>query len=182
MKKIIIGAIVGGILIFAWQTASWVALQLHDKGLAYTDKQDQVLKSLSTEGLTPGSYMLPRPAPGTPMDQHEAFMKNYEGKPWAKISYYPEWKVSMAANIIRGLTANIFMVFLLCWILSKFIPTSFRNYFTATIFTGIIAFINQPYTGHIWYPLHDLTAFLIDTIVAWGLCGIWLGWWFSRKK
>ena len=182
MKKMLIGALVGGLLIFAWQTASFVFLELHDKGLAYTPKQDDILKSLNAESLPEGTYMLPRPAPGTPMDQHEAFMKNYEGKPWAKVSYYPAWKVDMTMNMIRGFLSNVIMVFLLCWILSKFAVSSFGTYFMATLFTGLIAFINEPYTGHIWYPMHDIMAYLIDAIVAWGLCGLWLGWWYSRKK
>ncbi len=42
MKKTIIGAIVGGIIIFAWQFLSWGPLNLHEAQQQYTPKQDTI--------------------------------------------------------------------------------------------------------------------------------------------
>jgi hypothetical protein len=35
--------------------------------------------------------------------------------------------------------------------------------------------------AHIWYPMFDIRAYLIDAVVSWGLVGIWLGWWMNRR-
>jgi len=53
----------------------------------------------------------------------------------------------------------------LCWILMK-MPLKFGTIFTACLFTGVIVFINSPYTLHIWYPKADIMIHLADA----GLC------------
>ncbi len=47
MKKILIGGLVGGILLFVWQTISWTVANLHEKGQRYTASQDSILNFLS---------------------------------------------------------------------------------------------------------------------------------------
>ncbi len=181
MKKILIGGFIGGILLFAWQTISWTVANLHEKGQEYTAKQDTVLSFLANVGLTEGSYLLPNSAPGTSMEEMQKEMNAHEGKPWASIRYYNEMKVDMSMNMIRGLLANIIIVSLLCWILIQISQGTFSTYLLSCIAIGILSFTNGAYTGHIWYPLHDINAHLIDALASWGLVGIWLGWWLPRK-
>lgn len=56
------------------------------------------------------------------MDEMEKVMKEMEGKPWARISYYKVMNINMGMNMARGLIANIIIVSLLCWIFSKMAP------------------------------------------------------------
>ncbi|MBX9782918.1 MAG: hypothetical protein K2X48_06480 [Chitinophagaceae bacterium] len=181
MKKIIIGGLVGGILLFAWQTVSWTVANFHEKGQQYTPKQDSVLSALNALGLEEGSYMVPREKPGASFEEMQKTGEQMTGKPWAKISYYKAWNVNMGMNMARGAIADIIIVCLLCWMFSKMGPQGFSIYLLASIFVGIICFTNGPYTGHIWYPLHDINAFFIDAIASWGIVGLWLGWWMGRK-
>jgi hypothetical protein len=69
----------------------------------------------------------------------------------------------------------------LCWIFAKITKGSFGTYLIASLIVGLIAFTNGPYTGHIWYPKHDISAYFVDAIASWGLVGLWLGWWMNRK-
>jgi len=181
MKKVIIGAIVGGIIIFAWQTVSWMVLYLHIKAHQYTDKQDEILNTLGSQLPGEGQYFLPTLPQNSSMEQREALMKSSEGKPWAQVSYHKSMEINMTTNIIRGLLANIVLVGLFCWILSKISAPTFGTVFIASLFTGLIVFINGIYTSHIWYETFDLMAHLTDYLVGWGLCGLFLGWRFSKK-
>ena len=181
MKKILIGGLVGGILLFAWQTISWTVANLHEKGQQYTTKQDSIMSYLNNSGLAEGSYMLPRAAPGTTMEEMEKQMASAAGKPWAKLTYYKSMDANMVMNMVRGLLANILIVCLVCWLFAKMGAGSFGTYLVASIAIGIISFTNGVYTGHIWYPLFDINAHLIDALASWGLVGIWLGWWMSKK-
>src|SRR5664279_1099109 len=88
MKKTIIGAIVGGIIIFAWQFLSWGALNLHEAQQKYTPKQDSILAYLRSQFNEDGAYMMPTFAPGMSRDEMEKQMKICEGKPWAQIVYH----------------------------------------------------------------------------------------------
>lgn len=181
MKKLLVGAFVGGLLLFIWQTLSWMVFDLHSKAHSYTDRQDAILSALNTELTEEGSYMLPMPKPGTPMSEHEAFMKENEGKPWATVIYRKSLETDMVMNIVRGFIVNLVLMALFCWMISKFATPKMGTVFLASIFAGLIVFLNGIYTGHIWYPTFDLMAHFADAIVGWGLAGIWLGWWYSKK-
>lgn len=181
MKKILIGGLVGGILLFAWQTISYAVANFHDKGQAYTSKQDTILQFLNNSGLEEGTYFIPRLQNENSSEEMEKFMKEVDGKPWAQISYYKAWHMNMGMNMARGAIANVIIICFLVWIFTKMGTQSFSTYFVASLLVGIICFTNGPYTGHIWYPKHDINAYFVDAIASWGLVGIWLGWWMGRK-
>ena len=81
----------------------------------------------------------------------------------------------------RSLLVDIFIIWLLCWLLAKIPSPSFSTIFGGTLATGIIVFLNAPYTLHIWFGSFDLNAHLIDALVSWGVTGLWLGWWLRRR-
>ena len=184
MKKSLIGAIVGGFLIFIWQTLSWTMLNLHQPTQSYTAKQDSIMKFLNANFDKDGGYLLPTFPAGTSMEEANKNGEKNLGKPWASIQYHQSFNLSMNdmyMNMFRGLVATIFMVWLLCWILGKWNKIGFVNVLMACLFTGLIVFINEPYNQFIWYKIFDVRAHLIDALASWGLRGIWLGWWMSRK-
>ncbi|MBI1343670.1 MAG: hypothetical protein GC171_12110 [Terrimonas sp.] len=182
MKKILIGAIIGGILIFLWQMLSWTMLQLHYSGTQYTPKQDTVMAFLNTQLNEDGQYFMPSHPKDASAEVREAARQNAMGKPWAMVTYHKKMDMNMGMSITRALISDMIMVILLCWMLSKMTSPSMGTVFASSLFTGMIAFINGAYTMHIWFGSFDLMANLTDTVVSWGLCGLWLGWWWSRKK
>lgn len=181
MKKILVGAIVGGLLLYIWQTLSWMVLDLHVKSHSYTDKEVAIMNVLNTELTEEGQYMLPGYPPTATMAENEARGKANLGKPWAIVTYHKAFEMNFVSNIIRGLVVNLVLMALFCWILSKWAVHKFSTVFLASIFTGLIVFMNGIYTGHIWYETFDLSAHLLDYVVGWGLAGLFLGWWFSKK-
>lgn len=182
MKKLVIGSIVGGIIIFIWQTLSWPVLNLHHASQEYTPKQDSILSYLNAQFSEDGAYLLPNYPKGTSSEEAEKQMTANKGRPWVQIQYHKSLNVDMTSNIIRGLIVDILMVAFACWILLKIPNSGMSTIFIACLCIGIIAFINSPYTIHIWYPKADIMAHLLDALVSWALCGIWLGWWLNRKK
>jgi len=181
MTKLIIGALVGGILIFIWQTLSWPILNLHHASQEYTPKQDSILAYLNTQFSEDGAYLLPNYPPGSSREEMDKQMDVNKGRPWVQIQYHKALDVNMGSNILRGLVVDIIMVALACRILLKIPAPGMGTIFTASLFIGIIVFMNSPYTLHIWYPRADIMIHLLDALVSWALCGIWLGWWLNRK-
>ena len=179
----IIAALVGGIILFAWQFLTWGALNLHEAQQRYTPKQDSVMAYLQTQFSEDGAYFMPNYPPGTSRDEMEKQMKTNEGKPWAQVVYHKSLPVmnKMFMNMGRSLLVNIFIVWLLCWVLTKIPSPSFRTIFIGTLGTGIIIFLHAPYTMHIWYDSFDLMAHFVDALVAWGVTGLWLAWWLRRQ-
>lgn len=180
MKRTLLGAIVGGILIFAWQFLSWGIGNFHQKAEQYTPKQDSILSYLSSN-LKEGGYLLPTFAPNTSREEMEKGMEAMKGKPWATIQYHEHMDTNMAITIPRQLVVDILTVWLFIWILSKFNIRTFGNVFLASMAVGFIVFFNQPYTGNIWFRFFDIMTTFLDCMVMWALVGLWLGWLFNRK-
>ena len=181
MKKSLIGAIVGGLIIFIWQFLSWALINFHKPVQQYTPKQEAVMAVLNNN-LEEGGYFMPALPETATMDEHEKAMKESEGKPWASIQYHKSMENNMVMNMVRGFLTNVIAVWLLCWILLRLHKPGFNTIFTASLFTGLIIFLNVPYIYHIWYQSFDLMAHFGDAIVSWGVTGLWLGWWLRRNN
>ena len=182
MKKLLIGALVGGILVFLWQTLSWTVLDLHAREYQKAGNQEEVMSFLSSKFTQDGQYMLPTLDHSASSEEHEKFMENMKGKPWAVLSYHQSYNTDMMKNIIMGLLAAIISAAFVCWILMKNAGASFGTTFISTVLIGLVGFLFIPYSHHIWFQGPGLTTNLIDVVISWGLCGIWLGWWLNRKK
>jgi hypothetical protein len=183
MKKWLIGSLVGAILVFLWQFLSWTILPIHSGEAKYTPAQTEIMNALSSSLKEAGVYMVPTVQPGASMDDHEKLMKDMEGKPWATVIYRPSYKIAMARPMIRGFLIDLVLVFILIYVLTRAgTPTAMRI-FAGSVAVGLFTFLVGPYTMHNWFqtPTEAYTGHLIDGIVAWGLCGLWLGWWLNRK-
>jgi len=183
MKKAIIGAIVGALIIFIWQFLSFALINFHKPAQEYTDKQDAIMSFLASQELKDGGYFMPNVPSTASNDEAQVVMKKFDGKPWARIEYHNVAENSMNAmlmNMVRVLLVNFLIVLLFSWLVSKMNAPSFQTILTGALAVGIIAFLNEPYTGFIWYKTFDIWAYLLDAVVAWGLVGLWLAWWLRR--
>lgn len=181
MKKLILASVIGGLLIFMWQFLSFGLLDLHRPASKYTPKQTEIINYLSSTLTEEGGYIVPNLPEGASMEDNERFTKENSGKPWASIQYHKALDTDMTMNMIRGLLVNIVMVALFTWLLSKTNFVSIGQFIAAGIVFGLIIFINEPYTYHIWYKTFDLNASLMDALISWLLAGIVVGL-FYRKK
>lgn len=180
MKKQLVATIVGGIILFVWQFLSWAMLQVHKSEFGYTPNQDKIIAFLSENLSEEGTYMLPLPPPGTPMNQEQKFMEPYAGKPWAHITYHKSMSMEMGMSMFRGFVVNLFAAWLLVWLLLQFQNLNLRTALQASLAVGIIGYLTIPYLNSIWFETSSM-AYLIDALVAWGLVGLWLGWWLPRR-
>lgn len=182
MKKILVGSLIGGLIIFLWQFLSFALVDIHKSAHQYTDKQDAIMSFLNEQGLKEGGYTLPGVPDGASWEEHDKAMKASAGKPWAMIQYHNEMETNMTMNMIRGFLVDVVAVFLLCWMIGKMTAPGFGTILGSALAVGLIAFLYEPYTGSIWYKMPDIWAYLIDAVVAWGLTGLWLGWWLRRGR
>ena len=183
MKKWLIGSFVGAILVFLWQFLSWTILPVHSGEAKYSPAQTEILNSLSASIKEDGVYMLPTVQPGASMDDHEKMMKDMEGRPWATVIYRTSYKGDMVMPMVRGFLVDWFLVFTLIYILTRGgTPTRIRI-LAGSVAVGLFTFMAGPYTMHNWFqtPTEAYIGHLLDAFVAWGLAGIWLGWWLNRK-
>ena len=182
MKKYLVGSLIGGILLFGWQGLSWMVVGIHDTAMKYHPAQKEIMDVLNANITEEGSYVFPS-AP-TKKEQR-AMMKDREGKPWASLIYHKSFDGDMTMPMIRGFLVDFFLVISFIYILSRGGSTPIpRRVFSASVAFGLAFFLWGPYTGHVWYnlPWSMITGDFVDSLVAWSLCGLWLGWWLNRPE
>ena len=185
MKKAIIGSIVGALIIFIWQFLSFALIDFHRPAQEYTDKQEAIMSFLDGQGLKDGGYFIPNVPSTASNEEAKLVMKKYDGKPWARIEYHNVAKNStnaMIMNMVRGFLVDVVIVLLFSWLVSKMAAPSLRTIVASALGVGIISFLSQPYIEFIWYKTFDIWAYFLDAVVAWGLTGLWLGWWLRRGR
>ncbi|MFN0173873.1 MAG: hypothetical protein ACKVU0_04420 [Saprospiraceae bacterium] len=180
MKKQLIATIVGGLILFIWQFLSWSTLGVHNSEHGYTANQDKIMEALNQNLTEAGTYMVPGVPPGTSHEQAEALMQPNMGKPWASISYHKSFNMNMGMNMFRGFVVDLLAAFLLSWLLLRFANLNMRTAVQSSIFVGLIGYLTIPYLNSIWFENNSI-GHLIDALVSWGLLGIWMGWWLTRK-
>ena len=183
MKKWLIGSFVGAILVFGWQFASWTVLHIHKGEAKYSPAQDSILAVLSTHLKEEGMYMVPNVLPDAPDKEHMDLQEKMNGKPWATIMYKKAYEKGMAKPMIRGFLINLFLVFSLIYLLTRGGTPNGMRIFAGSVAVGLFTWLWGPYTAHNWFqmPMDAITGHLIDSLVAWGITGIWLGWWLNKK-
>lgn len=174
MKKSIIGALVGAIILFFWQFLSWNFM--HKSQLGYTPNQDEILELLDGK-LEPGQYFLPTVPDGT--TPTEADFEKYLGKRWIQINYRESLDMKMGTNLVRGFTIDFVAAFLLCWIFGKISDFDMKTSVMVSLAVGLIGYFTISYLNSIWFETNSLPD-LIDAIVPWALIGVWLGWWLRK--
>lgn len=179
MSKTLIASVVGGLILFIWQFLSWSMLNLHGSQLTYTPDQEKILQTLG-EHLDEGSYFLPTVAPGAPAADREKLQAEAIGKPWAQIKYHKAFSMNMTSNMLRGFLVNVVSVFLMCWILMKIPDLDFMTVLLSSLAVGFTGYLTISYINHVWFETNSLPE-LIDTVAQWGICGLFLGWFLTRK-
>lgn len=180
MKKLIIGGIVGGIILFAWQSLSWTAFNIHGSQNQYTPAQNEILQCLANANIDEGQYFVPTLDPANPISNQE-YYDTYLGKPWATINYHTAMQDTMVMNMIRGVIVDVFVAFLLCFVLLKNPSLSFSNVFLTCVAIGVISYITIPYMRSIWFQTDSIPD-LIDALAQWSLVGAFLGWLLPNKN
>ena len=179
MKKQLIATLVGTIILFLWQFLSWGPLNIHGAEMKHTPNQDAILEFLS-QNLEDGEYFLPRAPEGSSAEVEQQAMQDALGKPWAQISYHSKMELNMGMNLLRGFVIDFVAVWLLVWILLQFAELNFMKTILSSLAIGGIGYFTIVYLNSIWYEGSTL-GYIIDTIVTWGVVGVWLGWFLNRK-
>ncbi len=179
MSRLIIGTLVAAVILFIWQFLSWALLNVHGQEMQSTPKQDTILAVLS-QHLEEGDYFLPQPAKGASQEEYQQFMEQQEGKPWAKVSYRKSFTTNMGMNMVRGFAVDLLSAFFLVWILLKIDNLTFSTAFIASLGIGFIGYFTISYLNSVWFEGSTL-GYLVDTVAQWGIVGLWLGFWLTRK-
>jgi hypothetical protein len=182
MKRYLVGAFVGAILVFGWQSVAHLFMHHHDSAYMKAGDEQNLLTNFSTNLKTEGQYFLPYMDPNASEADKKKFMDERVGKPWAMIVYHPSMNNDMGMNVLRSFCTAFLCVLIFIWLVGRN-PGSYATVLFKSLGYGFFAFMFVWYNQNIWMetPWSVLHGELIDHLVSWGLAGLWLGWWLNRK-
>lgn len=186
MKKFLLAVIVGAIVLFAYQGLSWTVLPIHKSSLKYSAAQDTLLEAISGALPAEGVYYLPMPDPDAAGSQedYQAMEKERAGKPWAILQYHPAYKGGMGLRMGMGLLIDLMAVSLVVYFLGLAGGRlkTFGGRFIAVWLFGVFFVLTGPLSDWNWWntPRHYMNGIILDGLLGWGLCGLWLAWFLGR--
>jgi hypothetical protein len=183
MIKILVGALVGASLVFGWQSVANTSMHHHDAAYRPVANAESIIGILSQTFKEEGQYVVPMPDHNATTEEEERFKENMKGKPWAQIIYHRSLNINLGTAIFRSFSTAFLCVLIFIWILGRN-AGSFWSVLLKSLGLGFLTFMFVWYNQNIWMdvPWDVLQGELIDHLAAWGLCGLWLGWWLNRNS
>lgn len=185
MGRILLGALIGAVVIFAWNFVSWVVLPWHNDTISTLPDEAQTTSALKAAIGERGFYAFPMMGPEGPDD--EDYKQRHREGPIGHLVIVPEGGAVMPPSKMAISFAGNFLAALLAAMLlhpaaSRGLGLPGRFVFVAGLglFVGVVRDLAN-WTW--WYYPDDFTVVsLADQVVTWALAAIPIALIVRRRK
>jgi hypothetical protein len=158
------GALAGGLIVFAWQAVSWMALPFHEKTLHVFSDAAPVVHAVEAVAPASGVYILHNDPTGqtAPTD------------PFLFVSYHKEGWGSMGGSMGIDVLVLMAAAFLWTWILGKIPGLAPADAALYGLFFGVAAGLVGPVQNWIYwkFPLPFTLMYVADSAIGWTLASL----------
>ncbi|HJR73135.1 MAG TPA: hypothetical protein VJ806_05800 [Luteimonas sp.] len=187
--RLLVAAIVGGIVMFVWQAVAHMALPIGEMGMKTASGQETAIAALQASATDGGGvYMLPGMSPEQWADEKAkaAFQEQYKSSPYAFVVYRPEGNpalVDMVPNLAKQFVSDVIAAFLVAWVLALG-AFGFGKRVLIAGALGLFAWlaISVPYWNWYLFPVSFTVGALVEQVVGWLLAGVAIAWWLGRAE
>ena len=183
--RLIIAAVLAGIVMFMWGYVSHEMLGLGDAGVKPMPNENAVETAMKANITEPGLYFMPgmEMSHSATKEQQTAWTAKYKEGPTAFLVYHPTGEEPMSIKQFGvELGSNIAAALVVGMILSLG-AVGFSRGVTISTLVGLAGWlsINVSYWNWYRFPTNFVTAELIDQVIGWLLAGFVLGFILRRK-
>jgi len=176
MKKLVLGAVVGGIVAQIWGMVSWMGLGWHMADFKPFADPDAVADAVRAQNQGTGLYMLPNWDPSIHTDEEKMneWNSKSEAGPFVFMSVQANGvKPGMGPMMAIGFGINVLVAFLLVWLLGQ---TSLTSPFQQALFVGVAGAAGAMFphlsNWNWWhFPLGYCLVGVVDLFITWFLAG-----------
>jgi hypothetical protein len=179
-KRYWIAGLVGGLAMYVWMSIAHIATPLGATGVSMISGEEPLLTSMTAVlGDKPGLYMFPSMDPAAPMQEYE---KKLAANPSGLLIYRRAGGLALEPTQLVGeLIAEIVMVLLGVWLLSKAALSSFGARLGFFCIIGLVASLWTNFSYWNWYTFPtsytvtsvftEFVGFLVAGLVIAGMLG-----------
>ena len=177
MKQLLLGALVGGIILFVWGWISWTILPIHASSIRNINNEEAVISAMHINMDQKGVYVFPAMPAVQDQTLQDEYLQKYQQGPVGMIIYDPEGSEPMMPNqMIVGLIISMIASYFAGWFLSRSTAVA-SSYFARVTYCGMLGvfvslvshLVNWNWMG---YPLDYTTAWIMDAVIGWLLAGL----------
>ncbi|RDI97444.1 hypothetical protein DVT68_17015 [Dyella solisilvae] len=186
--RVLVAALLGGIVMFLWGAVSHMALGLGDVGMRQPANEDTVLSVLHPGlGERPGVFLLPSIDPARMSDKaaREAYAAKSKVSPFVLMVYLPEGGdlTDMSGQLPRQWASDTLSALALAFVMAL-APFSFMTRLSIALAAAVFAWLSilVPYWNWYHFPTSFILAALIEQLIGWLLAGIVMAWWLGRER
>lgn len=162
MAKPIIGAVLGGIVVFIWSALSWMVIPWHEATMSHFKNDKAVSEVVSANAEKSGVYF-------SPSDENSV-----AAGPLVYAAVRREGMTSMAKPMTTGILIDILCAGIVTWLL---LQTTGKSYFGRVCFVAVVALAIGLFErlGDLnWWgfpPAYTLVL-IADLVIGWFLAGL----------
>jgi hypothetical protein len=180
-KRIIVAGILGGIVMFVWQSIAHMVLPLGQVGVKRMDNEEAVLSRLQENIYAPGFYFFPAPefAPDMTRAQKQEAIRNVEPKyrtgPTGVLIYHPRGEHTFAKQLTFQFGANLLAALLSAYLLGQ--ASGLKSFAERLAFVTLLGAVptlavNLPYWNWYGFPANYTLAQFADQVLAFFAAGL----------
>ena len=186
--RVLVAALMGGIVMFIWGAVAHMALGLGDVGMRQPVAEDAVLGSLRPGlGEQAGVFVLPSVDPAKMHDKTvmEAYSTKAKASPYALVVYMPQGDdlSDMSGTLPRQWASDTLSALALAFVMGL-AAFSFMTRLSIALAAAVFAWLSTlvPYWNWYRFPTNFTLAALIEQVIGWLLAGAVMAWWLGRGE
>jgi hypothetical protein len=186
--RVLVAAILGGIVMFLWGAVAHMALGLGNPGIHQPVHEDVVLSSLHEGfGNEPGVYILPSFDPKQWNDPaaRAAYAQKSKAAPYAWVVYLPQGDdmTDMSRQLPRQWASDTLAALALAYLMGL-TAFGFSRRMGIALAAAVFAWLSVLVPYWTWYrfPSELAWAALIEQVIGWLLAGAIMAWWLGRAS
>ncbi len=175
MKKLILGALLGGVIAFVWSFISWELIGWHEKPFHRAQSDDAVLAVITANTTLNGMYLFPA-APVNKNDKAamDAYGVKIKQGPFVFAAVKRDGFGSYPKALIKQFGSELIGAFLLTWLLMQTAGLSYPRRVLFVAVAGLAASVIVDIPNYAWWGFsrsYTLVS-LVDFTIMWALAGL----------
>jgi hypothetical protein len=176
MVKVIVGAVVAGIVVFCWGAIAHMALPIGTMGIRPIPGEDKVIAAIKDTIREPGFYFIPGRDMSKPQSksEEEAYAAKVRQGPSGVMVIHPEGSESMSpGQLLTELGSSVVAALVAALVLTHVRSGYFGRVLVVTAM-GLFGFLSILVSYWNWYgfPTDFTIGAVLDEVIGWFLAGL----------
>jgi hypothetical protein len=179
-KSLFLGAILGGLVAFAWSSVSWEVIGWHEKTMLNFQNDQEVSTVIATHAAADGTYILPGVGPTADMTAEQkkaaeaALISKMQKGPIMIAAVRRSGFSSMTRGMIIQVLSEMAAAFLLTWLLLQTNGLSYARRVAFLAIAGLAASVIVDLPNWNWWGFSGSYTLvnMADATITWLLAGL----------